>query len=121
MKHLRVAALCAAMGLAASSARADDFSRSLTSGAAQVAVTVLPRTNSRTSIMVVSADAAGAASIWCTFKANITPGPGMPGSFEIVAGSSGYDRQHPADIPQAALVCAALPNTTSNLTIEANQ
>ncbi len=121
MKHLRFAALCAAMGLVASGARAADYSRSLTSGAAVVAVTVLPTTGGRTSIMAVSADAAGAPSVWCTFRANTTPGPGVPGSFEIVAGAPGFDRQLPAQIPQAALVCAAQANTTSNLTIEANQ
>ena len=122
MHPLRVAALAAAIGLVASAARAADYSRSLTAGTVPVAVTMLPAASGgRTSLMIVSADAAGAPSGWCTFRANTTPGPGVPGSFEIVAGAPGFDRQLPANIPQAPLVCAPLPNSTTDLTIEANQ
>lgn len=127
MHHLRLAVVAAAICLGAPAALAADFSVSLSDGAtptAHVVVAVPASPNHsfrRNAIWIVSADPPGSASGWCTFRANIVPGPGVAGSFEIVAGSSGYDREPPGLVPQEPLVCAPLPNQVTDLTVLAAQ
>lgn len=121
MNRSRNALIVGAFCLITSGAQADDHSATLSDGALPVAHQLLPYTGKRTLLMVTSADAFGSSSGWCTFRQGIVPGPGVAGSFEIVAGASGLLLNSPGNVPQAPVTCAPLPNQSTDLTVEANQ
>ena len=123
MQQPRLAALLALACLAASTARADDYSgQPLNDGATPAAHVMVPAANgTRSFLRVVNAGGPGSPSGWCTRRAGIVPGNGVPGSYEIAAGAPGELFVAPGKVPQDALVCAPPPNATAALTIEAFQ